>query len=108
MHPSSVPDDVAEHNPKHFFEGVIAAVVDVCAVLGIRSAPLAELLAIFDQCLDNHGQVISTRFRHRAPLVDLFLPDDMLGVGAEHGRDVDQVPCTRAFDCWIAHLGERV
>ena len=107
MHRRGVPDDVPEHDPEHFFKGLVAAVVDGL-LIWVRSAPRAEQAAIFDQSLDDHWQVFDTRFRHRAPLVDLFLPDDMLGVGAEHGGDMSQMPSPGAFDCRITHLGERV
>ena len=108
MHRGGVPDDVAEHDAEHFFEGLVAAVVDGFALIRIRSAPVAELLAIFDQCLGDHREVLDAGFWHRAPLVDLLLADDLFGVGAKDGGDMDQMPSPGAFDCGIAHFGEGV
>ena len=93
MDRGGVPDDVAEHDAEHLIEGLVTAVVDGL-LIGVGSTPSAELLAIFDQCLDDHGQVLDARFGHWVPLLDLLVADDMFGVVAEHGRDVDEVPCS--------------
>ena len=107
MYRCCVPDDVSEHDAEHFFEGLVAAVV-YGLLIWVRSAPAAELLAIFDQGLDDHRQVFDAWFWHRAPLLDLFVANDMFGMVAEHGGDMDEMPRAGAFDCWIAHLGEGV
>lgn len=106
MYRARVPDDMTEHHPEHRVEGLVLAIIHICTLLRIRSAPLAELLTVIHQYLNNHRQRLGARIGQRAPLIGFRFPHYMFGMGSKNRCDVYQMPSAGALDRRITHLIE--